>query len=80
MKQENNCKNRLQVAIFSPLIPNFIVTKNSYPNITAFHCIILFSDGAPLTPTGGSSCNLRITNIESQVIYEILPPADIIYQ
>lgn len=27
----------------------------TYPNITAFHIIILFSDGAPLTPAGGSS-------------------------
>ena len=27
----------------------------AYPNITAFQIIILFSDGAPLTPAGGSS-------------------------
>ena len=26
--------------------------------MTAFHSIILLSVGAPLTPTGGSSCNL----------------------
>ena len=32
---------------------------DSYPNITAFHNIILLSVGAPLTPTGGSSCNLK---------------------
>ena len=27
----------------------------THPKITAFHSIILFSDGAPLTPVGGSS-------------------------
>lgn len=30
-----------------------------YPNMTAFHTMILFSDGAPLTPAGGSSCSLH---------------------
>ena len=30
----------------------------AYPNMTAFHIIILLSVGAPLTPAGGSSCNL----------------------
>lgn len=34
-------------------------SKRNYPNITAFHNMILFSVGAPLTPAGGSSCNLR---------------------
>lgn len=29
-----------------------------YPNITAFHSIILLSWGAPLMPAGGSCCNL----------------------
>lgn len=29
--------------------------SSTYPNITAFHTMILFSDGAPLTPAGGSS-------------------------
>ena len=33
-----------------------------YPNITAFHIIILLSVGAPLTPAGGSSCNLKKKN------------------
>ena len=33
------------------------------PNITAFHCIILFSPGAPLTPSGGSSCSLLKSRI-----------------
>lgn len=54
----------------SPQKKDFIVSINSYPNITAFHCIILFSDGAPLTPTGGSSCNLEITNIEQQALHK----------
>lgn len=27
--------------------------------MTAFQTIILFSDGAPLTPAGGSSCSLN---------------------
>ena len=27
------------------------------PKMTAFHCIMLLSHGAPLTPAGGSSCN-----------------------
>lgn len=30
----------------------------SYPNMTAFHTMMLFSEGAPLTPAGGSSCSL----------------------
>lgn len=30
--------------------------------MTAFHTIILFSDGAPLTPAGGSSCSLYNKN------------------
>lgn len=30
----------------------------SGPKMTAFQTIMLFSDGAPLTPAGGSSCNL----------------------
>lgn len=41
----------------------------AYPNITAFQIIILFSDGAPLTPAGGSSWSLkekRKRNIETQ--------------
>ena len=29
------------------------------PKITAFHCIILLSQGAPLTPAGGSSWNSK---------------------
>lgn len=29
--------------------------------MTAFHTMILFSDGAPLTPAGGSSCSLTDT-------------------
>lgn len=29
------------------------------PKMTAFHIIMLLSVGAPLTPVGGSSCNLR---------------------
>lgn len=31
---------------------------NNYPNITAFQSIMLLSCGAPLTPAGGSCCNL----------------------
>lgn len=34
--------------------------------MTAFHTIILFSDGAPLTPAGGSSCSLYNDNNESK--------------
>jgi len=30
----------------------------NYPNMTAFHNIMLFSVGAPLTPAGGSSWSL----------------------
>lgn len=36
----------------------------SYPNMTAFHTMILFSDGAPLTPAGGSSCSLHNKKIK----------------
>lgn len=35
-----------------------LLTRSTYPNITAFHTMILFSDGAPLTPAGGSSWSL----------------------
>ena len=31
----------------------------SYPNITAFHSMMLLSEGAPLTPAGGSSWSLQ---------------------
>jgi hypothetical protein len=42
---------------------NIINNKSySYPNITAFHIIILLSVGAPDTPVGGSSCNLYENN------------------
>ena len=37
--------------------------STSYPNMTAFYSIILFSVGAPLTPAGGSSCNLKKSKI-----------------
>ena len=36
------------------------------PNITAFHNIILLSVGAPLTPAGGSSCNLDKETMDSE--------------
>lgn len=39
--------------------------------MTAFHTMILFSDGAPLTPAGGSSCSLTDT-VKAQVILDIL--------
>lgn len=42
----------------------------SYPNMTAFHTMILFSDGAPLTPTGGSSCSLY-NKKERKILYII---------
>lgn len=37
--------------------------------MTAFHTMILFSDGAPLTPAGGSSCSLtdKMDTVISQV-------------
>lgn len=38
--------------------------------MTAFHTMILFSDGAPLTPAGGSSCSLIDTR-KTQVIHNI---------
>lgn len=37
----------------------------TYPKMTAFQTMILFSDGAPLTPAGGSSCSL--THIATNV-------------
>ena len=45
----------------SKFISNF-----TYPNITAFQTIILFSDGAPLTPAGGSSCNLDLSKHKTE--------------
>lgn len=35
--------------------------------MTAFHTIILFSDGAPLTPAGGSSCSLILEELHIAV-------------
>lgn len=32
---------------------------STHPKMTAFHTMMLFSEGAPLTPAGGSSCSLR---------------------
>lgn len=37
------------------------LSHDTYPNITAFQNIILLSEGAPLTPAGGSTCNLKQT-------------------
>lgn len=34
----------------------------THPKMTAFQTMMLFSDGAPLTPAGGSSCNLQGNN------------------
>lgn len=36
---------------------------SSGPNITAFHSMILLSQGAPLIPEGGSFCNLLKSRI-----------------
>lgn len=53
---------------FHTTCANFFSQKSSmadhcchktYPNITAFHSMMLLSVGAPLTPAGGSSCNLK---------------------
>jgi len=33
----------------------------THPKMTAFHTMMLFSEGAPLTPAGGSSCSLQGT-------------------
>ena len=43
---------------------------STYPNITAFHNIMLLSVGAPFTPAGGSSCNLWM---ESSDVYTVQP-------
>lgn len=43
--------------------------------MTAFHTMILFSDGAPLTPAGGSSCSLildRVLHTEVSTTKKIL--------
>lgn len=37
----------------------------THPKMTAFHTMMLFSEGAPLTPAGGSSCSLRGTGTVS---------------
>lgn len=42
----------------------------SYPNITAFHIIILLSVGAPDTPVGGSSCNLLIKILSYHITHQ----------
>lgn len=38
---------------------NYKLMIDAYPKMTAFQTIMLFSDGAPLTPAGGSSCSLK---------------------
>lgn len=45
-----------EAAALAPAAPG---PRSTYPKMTAFHTMMLFSDGAPLTPAGGSSCNLR---------------------
>lgn len=44
-----------------PRSPESLATAGpqTHPKMTAFQTIMLFSDGAPLTPAGGSSCNLQ---------------------
>lgn len=44
----------------------------AYPKMTAFHTMILFSDGAPLTPAGGSSCRLQDKYIKFNNLLEKL--------
>lgn len=39
--------------------PSAAAGTQTHPKMTAFQTIMLFSDGAPLTPAGGSSCNLQ---------------------
>lgn len=39
--------------------PPALAGTQTHPKMTAFQTIMLFSDGAPLTPAGGSSCNLQ---------------------
>ena len=49
-------KEMTQMVLESRL--NWFKLKCTHPNMTAFHSIILLSVGAPLTPAGGSCCNL----------------------
>lgn len=37
--------------------------------MTAFQTMILFSDGAPLTPAGGSSCSLNTNTTTSEYVH-----------
>lgn len=81
MKQEDNCKNKHQVVIFSPLILNFIVTKKLLPkyNCIPLHYIILrwcTTDTHRRVFLQSKNYKHRMTSPK----YEILPPADIIYQ
>lgn len=52
--------NHLQKCTFqnSHKMSDIAFIRATYPKMTAFHTMILFSDGAPLTPAGGSSCSL----------------------
>ena len=44
------------------------VLGQAYPNITAFHNIMLLSVGAPLTPAGGSSWSLCVCEWVSECV------------
>lgn len=55
----HNIYNILQYVFKKPSHVHYGYVAMSYPNMTAFHTMMLFSDGAPLTPAGGSSCSLH---------------------
>lgn len=57
LDMENICQLQDKHLTAGPV--NYKLMNDAYPKMTAFQTIILFSEGAPLTPAGGSSCSLK---------------------
>lgn len=58
-KEEKKHRCESILVILNMYLLNNLLSIVSYPKMTAFQTIMLFSDGAPLTPAGGSSCSLE---------------------
>ena len=56
-KKKENCVQILKFLLMVSLNVPSSKGVSAGPKMTAFHCIILLSQGAPLTPAGGSSYN-----------------------
>lgn len=58
---------------------NYRLVGDAYPKMTAFQTMMLFSDGAPLTPAGGSSCSLK-NKLRGKKSHDTEQSGDFIYK